>query len=318
VKRALLIGVDDYDNFGLLDGCVNDVRALLPLLARNEDDTINFSCVTLDSGSGGRVLRDEVLEQVRRLLSPGADVALLYFAGHGMGEGDDVTLCTTDGTSTTPGVKMSEVLTEVTRSAIPEVNIVLDCCFSGAAGAVPQLAGVGSFIRSGLSILAASRGDQPAEETPDGRGLFSWHVCAALNAGAADIRGSVTLAGIWAYLSECFGAWDQRPTLKASIDRPHVLRTCAPAVPDDVLRELAVWFPDPAAEFPLDPSFEDSAEPRDPGNEAVFKKLQRCSYVKLVEPVDEEYMYYAAMNSKSCRLTPLGQHYRHLAAKEIL
>jgi hypothetical protein len=34
--------------------------------------------------------------------------------------------------------------------------------------------------------------------------------------------------------------------------------------------------------------------------------------------VDEEFMYYAAINSKACRLTPLGQQYWRLAsAKRI-
>ncbi len=318
MKRALLVGVDDYDTLSPLSGCVNDVRALLPLIARNEDDTVNFSCVTLDTGGGDRVLREELVEQVQRLLSPGADVALLYFAGHGAGEDADVTLCTTDGTDVTPGLKMSDVLAQVARSKIPEINIVLDCCFSGSAGGVPQLAAAGSFLRAGVSILAASRGDQVADETPDGRGQFTWQLCAALDRGAADIRGDVSLAGIWAYLSECFGAWDQRPTLKASIDRPHVLRTCTPDIDDDVLRELAGWFPTPEHHFPLDPSYEDTAEPRDADHEAVFKKLQRSTSRKLVEPVDEEHMYYAAMNNKACRLTPLGQHYRHLADRGLL
>ncbi|MCC3403956.1 caspase family protein, partial [Eubacterium callanderi] len=35
--------------------------------------------------------------------------------------------------------------------------------------------------------------------------------------------------------------------------------------------------------------------------------------VGLIEPVDEEHMYFAAMNSKSCRLTPLGLHYWKLS-----
>ena len=41
----------------------------------------------------------------------------------------------------------------------------------------------------------------------------------------------------------------------------------------------------------------------------VFKNLQRLESVGLVYPVGEEHMYFAAMNSKSCKLTPLGQHY---------
>ena len=39
MKRALLIGIDEYDRFGGLDGCVNDVNMLEPLLSRNDDDS---------------------------------------------------------------------------------------------------------------------------------------------------------------------------------------------------------------------------------------------------------------------------------------
>ena len=47
-------------------------------------------------------------------------------------------------------------------------------------------------------------------------------------------------------------------------------------------------------------------------NVDIFKNLQKLESAGLVCPVDEEHMYYAAMNSKSCKLTPLGQHYWNL------
>src|SRR5947209_14326513 len=39
--------------------------------------------------------------------------------------------------------------------------------------------------------------------------------CGALDGGAADVLGKVTVASVYAYLSETFGPWDQRPTFKA-------------------------------------------------------------------------------------------------------
>jgi hypothetical protein len=42
MKRALLVGIDEYRQFNNLGGCVNDVRALEPLLAKNEDDSPNL------------------------------------------------------------------------------------------------------------------------------------------------------------------------------------------------------------------------------------------------------------------------------------
>lgn len=38
-KRALLIGIDQYDTFGSLTGCVADVKALAPLFEFNADAT---------------------------------------------------------------------------------------------------------------------------------------------------------------------------------------------------------------------------------------------------------------------------------------
>ena len=38
MKRAVLVGIDDYDQFSNLGGCVADVKALAPLLEENGDE----------------------------------------------------------------------------------------------------------------------------------------------------------------------------------------------------------------------------------------------------------------------------------------
>jgi hypothetical protein len=43
--------------------------------------------------------------------------------------------------------------------------------------------------------------------------------------------------------------------------------------------------------------------------------LQRLNRVNLVVPVDAPHMHHAAMGSKACGLTVLGEHYRRLAMK---
>ena len=97
MNRALLVGIDHYDRFHSLDGCVNDVDALEPLLSRNDDNSPNFDCQKRTSATGG-VTRDALIGDLEALLGGGADVALLYFAGHGSGSGTDVTLVTQDAT----------------------------------------------------------------------------------------------------------------------------------------------------------------------------------------------------------------------------
>lgn len=315
MKRALLIGIDRYDNVNPLRGCVNDVNALKPLLAENEDGTPNFDC-QLRTTAIGVVSRRTMLESIDALLAPGADVALLYFAGHGAQELNDVVLVSEDGVPADFGVPLATVLGKAESSSVPEIVIILDCCFAGGAGGVPQLGGEGAFLRPGLSILAASRGDQTSAETSSARGLFSTYLCGALDGGAADVLGKVTVAGLYAYLSESFGPWDQRPTFKANVDRLHVLRLCSPAVPVAELRRLPEFFPDVDDLLPLDPSYEPDAAPEHPEHEAIFAVLQRCRAAKLVEPVGTDHMYFAAIESRSCRLTPLGKHYWRMAARQ--
>lgn len=312
MKRALLVGIDHYQNVSDLGGCVNDVRALEPLLAKNEDDSPNFACVARTSDVGGTT-RDELLADVDVLLGGGADVALLYFAGHGSGSGNDVALMSHDGTQQTPGMAIAEILGKVASSPVGEVVIVLDCCFAGAAGGVPQLGIAAAALRPGVTILAASRSDQVAAETAAGRGSFSTHLCGALEGGAADVLGKVTLAGVYSYLDESFGPWEQRPVFKANVERLHELRQCQPAVPLPELRLMTTFFPDPTHEYALDPSYEPDAQPHDEEHERIFGTLQKYRAAKLVVPVGEDHMYYAAMNSKTCQLTLLGQHYWQLA-----
>jgi len=43
--------------------------------------------------------------------------------------------------------------------------------------------------------------------------------------------------------------------------------------------------------------------------------LQQLRNAQMLIPVGEKHLYYAAMNQKSCRLTPFGRFYRYLAEK---
>ena len=313
MNRALLIGIDEYAHVGNLSGCAADAAALEPLFARHEDGKPNFACRSVR----GAVLREELLARLDALLAPGADFALFYFAGHGMQLRGDVALATTDGTGATPGVAFREVLERIGDSPVREVVVILDCCFSGGAGTLAVLDREASLLRPGVSILTASRGDQIATEQA-GRGQFSAFLEAALDGGAADVLGQVTVASVYAFLSESFDAWDQRPTFKANIERLHPLRRCRSAVDIETLRSLTEWFPTPGHVLPLDPSYEPDAPPHDAEHEAVFARLQACRASQLIEPVGYKHLYYAAMKCGGCRLTALGRHYWHLAHRGYL
>jgi hypothetical protein len=88
------------------------------------------------------------------------------------------------------------------------------------------------------------------------------------------------------------------------------------------LHQITALFQSPGYEFPLDPSFEPQPPAPnhgispDPINNAKFAILQKLNRLNLVKPVGEEHMYFAAMNSKACKLTVLGEHYWNLITKQ--
>ena len=313
-RRALVVGIDDYPQ-APLSGCVKDATAMTNLLARNGDESPNFD-VRLVTSQEASITRASLRSQIHDLFSfDEAEIALLYFAGHGTENDLDGYLVTPDATAYDEGVSLSDVLARANRSKAQEVVVILDSCMSGALGAIPQLDSTHAHLREGIAVLTASRTGQASVES-GGRGVFTELVCGALDGGAADVLGHVTVASIYAYVEEALGPWDQRPLFKAHVSTLVPLRTVEPAVSTEVLRLLSGWFPSPESIMPLDPSFEPTEEPRNPDNEAVFKSLQDCRAAKLVEPVAEEHMYYAAMNSTGCRLTPLGRRYRRMAEEE--
>ncbi len=155
-----------------------------------------------------------------------------------------------------------------------------------------------------------------------GHGVFTNLLIAALQGGAADLNGNITPGTIYSYIDQALGPWDQRPVFKTNVTQFISVRKVTPQISLDVLRKIHVYFPAPKEFFSLDPSFEYTNSPcivheyiepyANNDNVEVFKNLQKMVSVGLVKPVGAEHMYFAAMKSKKCELTPLGHHYWRL------
>jgi hypothetical protein len=308
-RRALVVGIDDYPTAPLA-GCVNDAKALEVLLAQNHDGSPNFSVRLLTSDLES-ITRAVLREQIERLFADAADVALFYFSGHGTENNLGGYLVTTDAARYDEGVSLTDVLTLANNSPVHEVVILLDSCFSGSFGQVPAVSSESANLREGVTVMTASRASQTALEVA-GRGVFTELICGALEGGAADVLGNVAASAVYTYVEQALGPWDQRPLYKAHVSRTLALRETLPSVDVEILRQLPQWFSDADSVFPLDPSYEPLAEPSDPERERVFGCLQKCRAAHLVEPVDEEHMYFAAIHGTGCRLTPIGRHFWRL------
>lgn len=322
MRRALIVGIDDYPN-NPLHGCAADAKAMSELLERHHNGDANFQCITLTS-SPASVTRSALRAALERLFAQYADLVLFYFSGHGININQlGGYLVTQDATSYEPGVSMQDLLSMANNSSVKEVVIILDCCDSGAFGSVPAVADNRIFLRQGVCALTAS-GPQESAVEASGRGIFTRLVCDALAGGAADIRGEVNAASVYSYCDQILGAWDQRPRFMANVASLTELRMAQPQVELSVLRKIAEYFPSPDYLYPLDPSYEPDKRNLPPEtaidkeHETVFGNLQKFRAARLVEPVGEEHMYFAAVNSKGCQLTPLGQFYwQMIVSKKI-
>jgi hypothetical protein len=315
MKRALVVGINDYPG-APLKGCVNDATSLGGVLETDSDGSPNFAIKLLTSPSS-TITRAVLRQSLEALFSGDCDIALFYFSGHGLIKSTGGYIVTPDYQKYDEGISMDEMLTMANKSTIKNKVIVLDCCHSGAFGTQTSSGSAVAQLSDGLTVLTASRDTESAMEI-NGCGVFTSLVVDALRGGAADLRGHVTPGSIYAYVDQALGAWDQRPIFKTNVSQFTSLRSVTPPVPLATLRKLCEYFPAPQDEYQLDPSYEFSSDNPDQTKVSILKDLQKFNSVGLVIPVGEEFMYFAAMNSKTCRLTALGYQYWRLADEKKL
>lgn len=324
MRMALIVGINYYVHGASLYGCVDDAHAIQAVLERHGDGTVNFDCKLLTgTGPTDRVDRSMLKDRVEELFKAHAEVALFYFAGHGHIEATGGYLLTTDSRRGDEGLSLSDVLMLANASPARNKVVVLDSCHSGIAG-TPPAPGNLAALSEGLTVLTASTADQYATEE-NGRGVFTTLLVDALHGSAANLTGDITPGSVYAHVDQSLGAWEQRPVFKTNVRQFVSLRRVPPPIDLDDLRRITEFFPRPGSEFRLDPSFEPESKGRDPGmpapvaeNTSKFSILQRYNRLNLVVPVDAPHMWHAAMQSKACRLTVLGEHYRRLVERRRL
>jgi len=310
MRKALIVGINNYRKFNPLSGCENDARKIADILFRDDDDkdSINFECEILLS-SESNVTETKLRSSLRKLFKDPADVALFFFAGHGyLDDKLGGYLVTQDGSQDDYGVFMREVIdfANSSQNKIKEVGGNM-----GNQNNTQEIA----RIRKGLSILAACTEEQVALES-GGQGLFTSLIADALKGEAADILGNITVAGIHSYADQLLGAWEQRPTFKTHVSQMIPIRKCEPKIELKTLRKITEYFTDINAKHQLSSNYEPTLKPEDSEKEEIFGHLQRMTALNLVKPSGEKHMYFEAINNGSCELTALGKFYWKMVDKK--
>lgn len=314
-RRALLFGINQYDHVSSLGACVADVQAIDELISFHANQSRNFDTRLLTSPGIKPVTRATLRAAWDELFAGFNGDVLFYFSGHGAATSTGAYLVTQEGTTGDPGLAMDDLVNLANKSNARTVLLIIDCCFSGSTGNLSPFQNGGmekTLLREGVTILAASRSNELSMEV-NGHGVFTNLILGALRGGAADVRGRVSAASIYAYAEAALGAWDQRPLYKSHAAHLEPVRLCDPKVDDSTLRELAIYFPTADHQFQLDPTFEETnLKAAKPENVAIFKKLKQYQIAGLVRPKVGTDLYWSAERSGFVLLTDLGKFYLQL------
>ena len=325
MRKALIVGIDYYTHFSPLYGCVNDSFAVRNVLSRHGDGSVNFNVMHLKSSSDRNIVsKIELWDALKNLFADDNSISLFYFAGHGSLDLTSGYLSASDAEGEHDGISLTELTKLANNSPAKNKVIILDSCFSGCIGNSTINSHI-SEIAEGVTMLTASSSTQYASEK-NGSGVFTTLLVDALNGAACNLVGEISPGSIYSYVDQSLGAWAQRPVFKTNVKNFVSLRKVQAPIALELLQKLSEFFPEPGYEYPLNPTYEperNGGEAKDTPkpikeNTEIFAILQKYNRVNLLIPVDAPHMWHAAMNSKSCKLTVLGEHYRRLAAEHLI
>jgi uncharacterized caspase-like protein len=135
VRKALVIGIDQYNHLTRLTGAVRDACSVASVLEYHADEQKNFEVRLLTGASDADGIdRHALKEAIRELFKGNGEVALLYFAGHGHLETTGGYLCGMDCKTGDDGVPLAEIMMLANTSQFDSRVILLDSCHSGIAG----------------------------------------------------------------------------------------------------------------------------------------------------------------------------------------
>lgn len=314
MRKALIIGINYYKEVSDLNGCVNDAYNVKNVLERNADGTLNFDINLMTAIDEETIITKNILkDNIENLFSGDPEIALFYYSGHGYIESTGGYLVTSECQRGDDGLDLNNLMNIVNDSKAKNKIIILDSCHSGELGNLKYNDSL-SVLSEGTTILTACSKEQYAIES-ENTGVFTNLLVDALYGAASNLIGDVTPGSVYAHIDQSLGAWEQRPIFKTNVKEFVSLRKNMPSIAVEDLRKITELFNKPSAKFKLDPTYEPTSEDFIEDNGKKFEALQNYNRVNLVVPVEEKHMYYAAMNSKGCKLTPLGIHYWNLVNK---
>jgi len=196
-KYALLVGVSNYDTLSVLPGATRDIKEISKILQDSSLGGFLLENITLLEDPD----RTEVEEAIYELFDDRkkGDLALFYFAGHGVVDKIDQfylaarRTCKKRGNLKDITAISARYLQEKMGQSLSEQQvIILDCCFSGAFSKGMIARGTNTinleFLGGkGRAVLASSTSTQYSfEHQLSGLGVYTHYFIEGIQTGTAD------------------------------------------------------------------------------------------------------------------------------------
>ncbi|MFJ7206617.1 protein kinase [Streptomyces sp. NPDC098789] len=204
-SRAVLVGTAQYTHLPALPAVANNLRGLNALVtgAAHLGLPTENSTVILDPRTPS-----EVLKPLRRAAEEATDTLLLYYAGHGLQDEDDLDLhlglVHSHVDSPEDSLAYSAVRKAVLRTRARRRIVILDSCYSGLAmGAMsdPAQALAGQAAIEGVYLMCSAAATAAALATPgEPFTAFTEQLIAVLESGIEDGPEFVTLDGAFSHV----------------------------------------------------------------------------------------------------------------------
>lgn len=320
---AVVVGVD-YRSSGNGLNTVADAKAIKHVLEQDANVGGPIWKVT-ELTADEDTVEDRIAGEIERLVRRARRKHLLFFfSGHGDVFRKELVLRPRGGGR----ISVDWLMKMFNACPAHTVTVILDSCFSGAAGdawevyssgRVPGTTQREATLRENLALMTASRRDQKAREG-DNLSPFTRLLASGLSGGAADPQGSVSIVDLFAYVSGYFLPDEQRPQLKINMtDVPFVLKQTEPRVPEEVLDKLTTWFETPGSMKKLTRRHE-GTRPGWPPKKRLTKLQREFDDIGKVRNLgmirseqthkgQEEPHYWVAVNQHRIGLSPIGQWY---------
>ena len=210
--KALVVGIDYYEQVSGLHGGVNDAYASRP--CSNATATApSTSAAKLLVGTGRDTVVVRAQGQVAQSLCRD-ETALLYFAGHGYIDSTGGFLCASDCAGARWPVAHRRHDVRQPFAGQEQGHHPGQLPQRHRRGQRPRTRG-GSRINEGVTLLTASTAEQYSMERRGG--VFTTLLVDALSGAAANLVGQITPGSVYAHIDQSLGPWAQRPVFKTNV-----------------------------------------------------------------------------------------------------